>query len=173
MLTRPVEKSSSKNFPEKRGLSPFFCEAGVTCLFLGRVPVVPGTAGTLGGLAIAMMLPGGAAFPLWASVAALIAIALGWALTPWAESFYGRKDPSAFVLDEVAGYLLTVLPMQPRWTAAVLGFLLFRFFDIWKPWPCRRLEKLPGAAGIFLDDLVAGLYACVCLSAVRALYPEI
>lgn len=166
MPSKPAEKSSSKSFPDPR-------EAAVSCLFLGRVPVFPGTAGTLGGVAIAMLLPGGSQFPFWAAGAVVALFLLGCALTPWAESHYGRKDPPQFVLDEVAGYLVTVLPMQPRWTDAALGFFLFRCFDILKPWPCRRLEKLPAGAGIFLDDLAAGIYACACLSAFRALYPEI
>ena len=118
MHSKPAEKSSSKSFLEKRGQAPFLREAGVSCLYLGLSPVAPGTAGTLGGVAIAMLLPGGPSFPIWAAVAAAAVFVLGYSLAPWAERHYGRKDPPRFVLDEVLGYLVTVMPMQPRWTAA-------------------------------------------------------
>lgn len=151
----------------------FLNEALVTAGFLGRFPKIPGTAGTLGGVLIAALLPWDSLFPLWAGMAALIVCGIGFALAPWAEQFYGRKDPSQFVLDEVAGFLVTVMSGQPKWTLLALGFFLFRLFDVWKPFPIRRLEKLPSGAGILLDDLAAGAYACMLLSAVRLLFPEL
>lgn len=157
----------------KKAPGVFFKEAIVTCGFLGRVPKLPGTAGTLGGVLIALALPGGALFPLWAGLTAALLLALGWPLAPWAEERFGGKDPPSFVLDETTGYLVTVLPAGKRWTLLVLGFFLFRMFDVWKPFPARRAEALPGGAGIFLDDLVAGAYACIVLGIFRALAPEL
>jgi phosphatidylglycerophosphatase A len=71
----------------------------------------------------------------------------------------GREDPGFVVVDEVAGQLIALIAIRPNWTHALLGLLLFRVFDIWKPWPIRRLEALPEGTGIMLDDVAAGLLA--------------
>jgi phosphatidylglycerophosphatase A len=85
-----------------------------------------------------------------------------------AERALGRKDPGAIVIDEVAGMALAVL-LLPR-TAGVLlaAFVLFRVFDVVKPYPANALQRLRGGAGVMLDDLVAGVYALVALLAARA-----
>jgi phosphatidylglycerophosphatase A len=70
-----------------------------------------------------------------------------------------RKDPGFVVIDEVAGQLFALILMPPNWQHAALALLLFRLFDIWKPWPIRRLEALPTGTGIMLDDVAAGLLA--------------
>ena len=71
----------------------------------------------------------------------------------------GREDPGFVVVDEVAGQWVALLFVPPLWTDALVAVLLFRFFDILKPWPIRRFEALPGGLGIMADDLVAGLFA--------------
>lgn len=71
----------------------------------------------------------------------------------------GRPDPGFVVIDEVAGQWLALVLMPPLWPNALLAFILFRFFDILKPWPIRRLEALPEGTGIMVDDLGAGLIA--------------
>lgn len=75
----------------------------------------------------------------------------------------GRKDPSHVVIDEVAGQLVTLFGAPIAWAPMLIGFLLFRFFDILKPWPIRRLEKLPEGTGIVVDDLGAGVYGWILL----------
>jgi phosphatidylglycerophosphatase A len=70
-----------------------------------------------------------------------------------------RKDPGFVVIDEVAGQLVALILATPDWHHAALDLLLFRLFDIWKPWPIRRLEALPAGTGIMLDDVAAGLLA--------------
>jgi phosphatidylglycerophosphatase A len=70
-----------------------------------------------------------------------------------------RKDPGFVVIDEVAGQLFALILASPDWHHAALDLLLFRLFDIWKPWPIRRLEALPAGTGIMLDDVAAGLLA--------------
>jgi phosphatidylglycerophosphatase A len=70
-----------------------------------------------------------------------------------------RKDPSFVVIDEVAGQLFALILMPPNWQHAALALLLFRLFDIFKPWPIRKLEALPAGTGIMLDDVAAGLLA--------------
>ncbi len=71
----------------------------------------------------------------------------------------GRKDPGFVVIDEVAGQLFALILMPPDWQHALLALVLFRLFDIWKPWPIRRIEALPEGYGIMLDDVAAGLLA--------------
>jgi phosphatidylglycerophosphatase A len=73
----------------------------------------------------------------------------------------GRKDPGFVVIDEVAGQWLALAFTVPLWPFALMSLLFFRFFDIFKPWPIRKLEQLPGGTGIVLDDLGAGVYALI------------
>ena len=89
--------------------------------------------------------------------AAAVAIGIPAATRVARES--GRKDPQIVVIDEVAGQWLTLTLCLPQMPFALLGLLCFRAFDIWKPWPVRRLERLPEGTGIVLDDLGAGVYA--------------
>ncbi len=74
----------------------------------------------------------------------------------------GCEDPGFVVVDEVAGQWIALIAVRPDWRHAVLALVLFRLFDIWKPWPIRRLERLPEGTGIMLDDVAAGLLALVC-----------
>jgi phosphatidylglycerophosphatase A len=101
------------------------------------------------------------------SLAALAATALVTAIgIPAATRFaraVGAKDPQQVVIDEVAGTLLTVAFAPVAWKPLLAGFVLFRAFDILKPWPIRRLEKLPEGTGIVVDDLGAGVYASIVL----------
>jgi len=95
-----------------------------------------------------------------------VALAGTWAATR-AEKLLGKKDPGAVVVDEVAGQLIAFLfvPWQTTWTwSVVAGFIAFRVFDIWKPYPVRRLEGLGGGLGIMADDMLAGFYAAALMS---------
>jgi phosphatidylglycerophosphatase A len=74
----------------------------------------------------------------------------------------GREDPGFVVIDEVAGQLIALIAVVPDWKHAAISLILFRLFDIWKPWPIRRLEALPEGTGIMLDDVAAGLLALAC-----------
>ena len=73
----------------------------------------------------------------------------------------GEKDPSSAVIDEVAGMGIAMLAIPNQWPFVIMAIILFRLFDIWKPYPIRELEKLPGGWGIMTDDLLAGVYANV------------
>jgi phosphatidylglycerophosphatase A len=126
----------------------------------------PGTWGSLGAVlswvAIASLIPA-----QQRSLVAFIATALVTAIgIPAATHFAraaGAKDPQQIVIDEVAGQLLTLALAPLAWKPLAAAFILFRAFDILKPWPIRRLEKLPEGTGIVLDDLGAGVYAAIVL----------
>lgn len=139
--------------------------------FLGCSPVAPGTFGTLTGVLLALALRSlGQGAP--ATLGLIVALyLLGRALAPWAEARYG-KDPGCFVLDEVIGFLITVLwTSPPSVYALAAGFLLFRAFDIWKPGPVRALERVGGGDGILLDDVAAGLLALLVMALLRTFFP--
>lgn len=143
----------------------------VSCGFLGLSPVAPGTVGTLGGVAIAWCLRGTDAYLGWLLLVCAVLYAVGRALAPWAEQRARGKDPGFFVLDEVIGYLLTVAWVRgPSPLALVVGFAAFRFFDVLKPPPLRRLEAVRGGDGILLDDVGAGLYGLCVLALARWLF---
>lgn len=94
-------------------------------------------------------------------IAAALATAIGIPAATRVARESGRKDPGFVVIDEVAGQLVTLLFLPPDWPHAILALILFRFFDILKPPPIRRLEALPEGTGIMVDDLGAGLYALI------------
>ena len=130
--------------------------------FLGCSPFAPGTVGTLGGVLVAWLLRDAPAFPLWIALVCVGLYAVSLPLGGWAERHAGRKDPGIFVVDEVIGYLITVAWTRgPSLLALVLAFFVFRFFDILKPQPARRMERIPGGHGILLDDVVAGAWGFV------------
>ncbi len=142
----------------------------VSCGYLGCSPFAPGTVGTLGGVAIAWALAGTAWFPLWVLLTCVVIYIVGRSLGDWAEEYAGKKDPGIFVLDEVIGYLITVLWIGgPGYLTLVVGFFVFRYFDILKPKLARRMEAIGGGDGILLDDVVAGVYGLAVMAAARLL----
>jgi phosphatidylglycerophosphatase A len=162
-----------------------------TACGLGYLPKAPGTWGSLGGVAVAISLtwltsrrslaasvdvPGN----FWTSriipgydllIFAVVVAALGVWASGRVERYTHKKDPQFVVIDEVSGQLLTYfMPFAVLdWKSWLLGFILFRVFDIWKPFPARQAESLPGGWGIMADDWVAGIYAALGLWLARAL----
>lgn len=136
--------------------------AVATCLGVGYVPFAPGTFGSLAGLVLWAALPG--TLPAQA-----IAIGLSFGLGAWASSaaehHFRATDPGPVVVDEVMGMLVTLFLIPVGWQGAFLGFFWFRLFDVIKPYPANRLERLPGGFGIMADDLMAAVYANVALRA--------
>jgi len=128
----------------------------------GCSPKAPGTMGTL--LAVGIYLPL-SRLPLEAyGVVLVVVILAGIWLCDKAARDLGVHDHPGIVWDEIAGYLLTMLAAPEGWVWVVVGFILFRLFDIWKPWPIGWLDlKVGGGLGIMLDDLVAGVFAALCL----------
>ena len=193
------------------GKKPRLTLAIATSLGLGYVPKIPGTVGSLAGIAVAvlsdpvsllLLIPGlgmdtpmvfghpAPALFLLPSLIALLLVALAstWSATRVA-AYAGASDPQYVVIDEVSGQHLTlVLALMPvglpthliqpavasnfalysalsllNWKYLLAGFILFRVFDIWKPYPVRQLEKLPGGWGIMADDWMAAVYAAAVL----------
>ena len=131
----------------------------------GYFPWGPGTAGSLAALIIALVLHTycGARRPVLLIVTLLLLPPAIWASTQTAR-LIDRKDPSIVVVDEVLGQWVTLLGATAlRWKSFCAAFLLFRLFDIWKPWPVRNFEKLPEGVGIVADDLAAGMYGALIL----------
>ncbi len=133
----------------------------------GYAPKAPGTAGSLGALVPAILLWKYAGFPAW-SFAVLAAAAFAPAV--WAAGVIAREkgldDPQIVVVDEVVGLWLTVAGATTlNWKSWAAAFVLFRLFDIWKPWPVNRLERLHGGLGIVADDAMAGIYGALVLFA--------
>lgn len=128
-----------------------------TGLGSGYSPFAPGTAGSLVGLVLFWPLAG--ASPVVQLVAIVAACALGIFAADHAARTVGRKDPGLVVIDEIVGMWITLALLEPGPVLWVAGFFAFRAMDVFKPWPARALEALPGGWGIVLDDVVAGLYA--------------
>jgi phosphatidylglycerophosphatase A len=148
-----------------------------TSFGLAYLPIAPGTWGTLPGVAVFLLISWAspaAHHGFWIALALIAVCLLCLLLSPWAERYWGVKDPRRFVLDEVAGFLVTVLLFRtpdPLLTA-VWAFLLSRIMDIIKPPPARLLERLPSGWGILVDDVVASLYAAALLHILARLLPS-
>ena len=130
----------------------------------GYFPRMPGTVGTLVAVPFSLALNHIAPSHFALAVLVLVASIIGaiWASTKGA-GILRQKDPQVIVIDEVVGFLVGNFLAPPRWTALLCAFFLFRFFDIAKIFPINRLERLPGGAGIVLDDVMAGVYTVLAL----------
>lgn len=125
----------------------------------GLAPIMPGTFGTLAALPLVVLLSL-ATMPIYIVATLLIGIVGIWICDKTAKDM-GVHDHSSIVWDEVAGMLVTMLFVPITWQSLLAGFVLFRLFDILKPWPIRYLDKyVHGGFGIMIDDIVAGLFAC-------------
>jgi phosphatidylglycerophosphatase A len=149
---------------ERRSLSIWIA----TGLGAGYFPVAPGTAGSAEGLALVIAFRQTSLKPLWLGVSSAALAGLLFVLGVWsagkAEKVFGCVDPGQVVIDEVVGQIITfVATPRVTWIGLIAGFILFRAFDIVKPFPARRAERFPGGWGIMLDDVVAGLYSLMVL----------
>jgi len=132
---------------------------------VGYLPLIPGTFGSLLGVGIFLLIARAPA-AIWLVVILILAFTFAgiWAASR-TEQLSGRKDPGKVVVDEVAGQMISLFPLTlfTHWstTAVIVSFILFRFFDIVKPYPAGRLEALRGGYGIMCDDLVAGAYGAI------------
>lgn len=168
-----------------RNIGDLFALSVATC-GVGYLPLAPGTWGSVVGVGIYLLISrnaGGTTIagtvgpqsaglqqPILLVSIVVLTIAGTWAATR-AEALLGHSDPRVVVIDEVVGQMLAFvfLPSGAKTWALLLGFLLFRAFDIWKPYPIRRLEALESGLGVMADDILAGLYAAVTLSLIASL----
>lgn len=134
-----------------------------TGFYSGYSPIIPGTAGSLAAIPVCLVIM---MTPVWISGILLTALIISslW-ICGKASEILGKEDPGCIVLDEIAGMAVTMFGVSPDFMSIIAGFLLFRFFDILKPWPVRNFETLfGGGTGIVADDLAAGIYASISLN---------
>jgi phosphatidylglycerophosphatase A len=130
----------------------------------GAIPVAPGTFGTL--LAIPFYLLCRSLPSFWYIFLVVILTLVSIVICDRVSREINVHDHPGVNLDEVVGYFVTMCFAPHHWSWVVIGFLLFRLFDIWKPWPIRFLdEHVSGGFGIVIDDVLAGIYSCVILQA--------
>jgi len=141
-----------------------------TVAYCGYFPIAPGTAGSAAGLIVYLLV--------WWTRSAAVEVALivavfaagVWAATE-AERFFGGIDPGPVVVDEVLGMLITLAFMPVGVATAIAGFVLFRIFDVIKPYPANRFERLHGGFGVMADDAMAAVYANLVLRGMVYLLP--
>jgi phosphatidylglycerophosphatase A len=160
-----------------------------TAFGLGYLPKAPGTFGSIAGVALRLFYSS-RFFPhrpidlyfhdVYLVIGAqgamllftLFISAVGVLVATRTANYLGKKDPQIVVVDEVSGQLIAYFGIGagvPNWKYLLLGFILFRVFDIWKPFPARQAESLPGGLGIMADDWIAGIYAALGLWIARSL----
>jgi phosphatidylglycerophosphatase A len=147
-------------------LAVFLATAG----YAGYFPIAPGTVGSAIGLLVYGLVWWTQSVAVEVSLIVILFAVGVWAGTS-AERYFGGIDPGPIVLDEVVGMLITLAFIPVGWTGIVAGFVLFRIFDVLKPFPAARLEKLHGGLGVMADDAVAALYANVSLRVLQAIFP--
>jgi phosphatidylglycerophosphatase A len=174
--------------PHNKTFLDYFSLA-VTTFGVGYLPLAPGTWGSMVGVAIYLLFgwlennismglsAQGWAKPqidAWIHAGNLVVFLLFCLLGIWAASratkLFKHKDPSQAVVDEVIGQLIVFLfiPFDTHWYFILAGFILFRLFDIWKPYPIDSLQNLPTGIGVCADDILAGVYGGACLSVIYA-----
>jgi len=137
-----------------------------TFFYIGYLPLIPGTFGSLAGLAIILALNGVVVYQL---IVIFVVLYLGFLSSGKTEEILNKKDPGCIVIDEVAGMMITFLFIPIEIKTIVIGFLLFRLLDTVKPFPAYGLQRIHGSLGIMGDDIVAGLYSNIVLQIVLRL----
>jgi len=144
-------------------LSTFGVRFLASGFFSGHIPFAPGTFGTLAAIPLYLLLISVLQGWWYAGAVVALTVAAIW-ISGLAEKIYARKDPPQVVIDEIAGFMLTMIAVPPSALYIILGFVLFRIFDILKPQPAGWInDHMRGGSGIVLDDIVAGLYANIVL----------
>jgi phosphatidylglycerophosphatase A len=138
----------------------------------------PGTYGSIAALglwyaAAHFLHPTTTTLAFATTIAAIIITLIGIPASTIVAREAATEDPGFVVIDEVAGQLIALIAIAPNWQHAALSLILFRIFDIWKPWPIHRLEALPEGTGIMLDDVAAGVLALLCSLAFSHFAPRV
>lgn len=182
-LPRKMNPKTEESKSGKKAGGPRIATVVATAFGLGYLPAAPGTWGSLGGLALAMGIcwgtrafAAGTEVVVYLVACVCVAIAGVWASGRVVEHT-GNNDPQHIVVDEVSGQLLALIGARTEWGEPggwkylAAGFILFRAFDIWKPFPARRAERWRGGWGVMADDWIAGAYAAITLLVARAFLP--
>ena len=182
-----AQKLAEEKSKDKTPLDYF--ALAVTTVGVGYLPLMPGTYGSMIGIGIYLFFAwlvnnismsfgasgwSGGQIAAWIHAINLILFLLFCLLGIWAANratlLFKNKDPQQAVVDEVIGQLIVFLfvPFGINWIFVLAGFLLFRLFDIWKPYPIDSLQNLPAGIGVCADDILAGVYAGTCLALIYA-----
>jgi phosphatidylglycerophosphatase A len=135
-------------------------------LYAGYSPIAPGTVGSLWGVVLYLLFYRHACAFLFITAVLFV---LGFAISERAEALFSEKDSKKIVIDEIASMCLVYIFINPEYIMLVSGFVLFRFFDIIKPIPARKIEKLSGAKAVMGDDLIAAVYTIFLLFIINSL----
>jgi phosphatidylglycerophosphatase A len=133
-------------------------EVIASCFYIGYIPGAPGTYGSL----FALLLISQFSF-LTKNISVVFFIVIGLIFSTLMEKQTGKKDDQRIVIDEFVGMLITFYFVEPNLSYLIIGFILFRLYDIYKPYPIKKTQKLPSGWGILLDDVLAGVYARIVL----------
>jgi phosphatidylglycerophosphatase A len=157
------------NYPSMKfkSVSDFLVKATGSVFFVGYLPLVPGTFGSILGAVLFYLLQGLSGLTYFLFILGITV--LGLATCGRMEKLLNKKDPGCIVIDEVAGMLLALSFMPCDFKIIFLAFLIFRILDTLKPYPAARLQDLPGAVGVMGDDLIAGIYTNIVLQIILKL----
>jgi len=144
-------------------LTPFLIRLISTFFYLGYLPFIPGTYGSIAGLLLFCLIKGDTSLSIFFVLSSALT---GFLVCGEAEKIFNKKDCRYIVIDEVCGMLLSFLFIPFDVKFLIIGFLLFRLLDTLKPFPAGRLQGLKGSIGVMSDDIVAGLYTNIMLQVV-------
>lgn len=145
-------------------MSKKLAEFIATIGYAGYFPIASGTLGSILGMILYYFVKDNCISYL---IAASLLFALGFIASDVHEKHTGKKDPHEVIIDEAAGIFIVYLFIPFSVTLFIAGFFIYRIFDVLKPFPIRRLERLPGGIGIMADDILAAIYANICLHIIR------
>ena len=146
----------------------FLVKAISTVFFIGYLPLIPGTFGSIVGVGLFYLLKGATSATYFLSILGIIL--LGLATSGRTEKLLNKKDPGCIVIDEVAGMLIALSFIPNDFRIIFLAFLIFRILDTLKPFPAGRLQHLRGSVGVLADDIIAGIYTNIVLLLILRLY---
>ena len=129
-----------------------------SCIYIGYIPGAPGTYGSLLALLLISQFN-----ILTKNISIAVFIVIGLLFSTLMEKQTGKKDDQRIIIDEFVGMLITFYLVEPSFLMLIIGFFLFRLYDIYKPYPIRKIQKLPSGLGIMFDDILAGVYARIVL----------
>ena len=156
-----MEEKPHETPQEEISLKEYLAFLIATGGFVGKIPLAPGTLGTLVAIPIILIYWDKGILVQLSITAAVFFLGL-WASIVIVEK-YKEKDPEYIVVDEIAGFMVGMIGIEPTLIHLAIGFVLFRLYDIVKPPPIKMFEKLPSGLGVMVDDIIAGLYTWACM----------